>query len=132
MLFEQEAICFEQQDGVTTKRAVEMFGIEAVKFILEKEDDATGFQLYRMGAYKRLYVTLHGFLIAATYRNLELVDPRLTEARSRRRRNNAHSGHGEKDSSARNVAHIADYAQRKKRKERFGECEPSAQRNAGV
>jgi len=79
-LFEREAVCFDEQDGVPLYRVRQLFGKEAADFASRSK----GFNAYGIGdanpSFK--YVCLSGFLHAVTYRNVVEARDAEKEVRS--------------------------------------------------
>lgn len=74
-LFADEAICFENSDGVTRRRATALFGTAAVKFAIERKQTNEGrtYSIYGTGDTQTEYLTMRGFLIAATFNNIAVL-----------------------------------------------------------
>ena len=74
-LFADEAICFENSDGVTRQRAAALFGTAAVKFAIERKQTNEGrtYSIYGTGDTQTEYLTMRGFLIAATFNNIAVL-----------------------------------------------------------
>lgn len=74
-LFADEAICFENSDGVTRRRAAALFGAAAVKFAIERKQTNEGrtYSIYGTGDTQTEYLTMRGFLIAATFNNIAVL-----------------------------------------------------------
>lgn len=81
-LFDKEAICIGDKNGVPVYRAVEIFGEEAVNFSRKLSDSKnkygsrkeTSFSTYGIGRdYSLDYVTQKAFRIAATYHNIDSI-----------------------------------------------------------
>lgn len=69
-MFEQEAVLFCEGDGVAQDRAVELFGIEAVRFALTLSN--TNNHEVLGDDFELPYLTRRGFSIAAAIHNAEL------------------------------------------------------------
>ena len=74
-LFVDNAFCIEHVDVVDAPCAVRLFGLEAVHFAIEKGFDTGKATVipYRIGEDGRSYLTMYGFLVAATYHNVNIV-----------------------------------------------------------
>lgn len=68
-LFEMFAVLIDDRDVMPEFEAVELFGEDAVKFSLVERNS------YWLGDDRHAnYITLNGFLTAATYRNVEILN----------------------------------------------------------
>lgn len=74
-LFVDNAFCIEHIDVVDAPCAVRLFGLEAVHFAIEKGFDTGKATVipYRIGEHGRNYLTMYGFLVTATYHNVNIV-----------------------------------------------------------
>lgn len=74
-LFVDNAFCIEHIDVVDAPCAARLFGLEAVHFAIEKGFDTGKATVipYRIGEDGRSYLTMYGFLVAATYHNVNIV-----------------------------------------------------------
>lgn len=77
-LFEREAVLFGTNNGFPESRAIELFGIEAVKYV-KQNGWGKFFNVYCMGDYMAGYLTYCGVQIAATYCNVRLLQKRQEE-----------------------------------------------------
>lgn len=71
-MFEEKAVLFVDQDGVTLLDATHLFGEDAVRAAIDSGDSINSFHWFKdaMGT-KVLFVTYHGFQLIATYVNLQ-------------------------------------------------------------
>lgn len=84
-LFADEAICFENRDGVTLRRAVELFGTAAVNFAIgrKKTNEWDTYSIYGTGDTQTEYLTMRGFLIAVTFNNIAVLRAAEDEERKK-------------------------------------------------
>lgn len=84
-LFADEAICFENSDGVIRRRAATLFGTAAVKFAIGREQTNEGrtYSIYGTGDTQTEYLTMRGFLIAATFNNIAVLRAAEDEERKK-------------------------------------------------
>lgn len=66
-LFEREAVCFGQEDGVPLFRVRQLFGEKTAKFA----SCSKNYNLFGTGEYNCGYLYLMGFMYTATYANIE-------------------------------------------------------------
>ena len=69
-MFRSESILIGKANAVPEARCAELFGIRAVEYA-EKEPD--GSNSFGVGDWALRYLTLTGFLAAASYHNVELI-----------------------------------------------------------
>lgn len=86
-LFTRHAICIEHIDAVDAPKAAALFGADAIHFALDKGIDTgkTTLIRYCIEEDEKQYLTLYGFLVAATYHNIKI----LHEENDKRKRNEA-------------------------------------------
>lgn len=79
LLFESEAVLLGDHDGVPIFRAAELFGKKAAEFASEIFMIKNGQRCviyssyFGVGDYQCHYLTMEGFLVAASYANVEEV-----------------------------------------------------------
>lgn len=74
-LFEREAVLFGTKDGFPESRAIELFGVKAVKYAKQDGMGLT-FNAYCAGGHMAVYLTRSGVQTAATYCNVQLLKKR--------------------------------------------------------
>lgn len=72
-LFAENAVLFGLTDGVPEPVAVKLFGNATVDFAKRMQSTRTVSNGYGIGDYTALYLTEHGFYIAATYCNVAYI-----------------------------------------------------------
>lgn len=88
LLFENEAVILGNYDGVPLYRATELFGVEAAKFAAKMKHIDMGHRRvyyngsFGIGDYQCDYLTMDGFLAAATYANVQEIKAKEEQARS--------------------------------------------------
>ncbi len=75
-LFRQNAMLFGNCDGVPECRVVELFGEEAVDYVMRKDYCEGFYNGYGIGDCTVGYLTYKGFRVAATYANVREVKKR--------------------------------------------------------
>ncbi len=75
-LFQQNAVLFENVDGVPKYRVVELFGEAAMDFAVSLRDNRGNHSEYGVRDYSTPYLTYKGFRVAATYANVREVETR--------------------------------------------------------
>ena len=72
--FKREAVLFGHRDGVPMERAIELFGKDAIAFAIERSPKlGVVNNQYGIGEIQMPYLTEYGFLIAVTYRNIQII-----------------------------------------------------------
>lgn len=73
-IFTRYAILFGDEDGMPVRRAVEIFGKDAVEHVRRMASNSKAYRHYYNGygngQYTALYLTLPGIYAAATYNNV--------------------------------------------------------------
>ncbi len=69
-IFRQNAILIGNADGVPEYRAVELFGEEAVDYVMGTKGRNGYYNGYGIGDYNLFYLTYSGFQAVATYANV--------------------------------------------------------------
>ncbi len=77
-LFQQNAILIGNEDNVPKYRAVELFGEEAVDFVMDMNCRNGYYNGYGIGNYTVRYLTYKGFQAAATYVNIREIEVQET------------------------------------------------------
>ncbi|GAA0206189.1 hypothetical protein [Selenomonas dianae] len=74
-LFRSEAVAFEYRAGVPLTRATSLFNREAVEYAMTRITGEYGvtYGKYGIGEIQMPYLTEYGFLVAATYHNVEIL-----------------------------------------------------------
>jgi len=72
-IFERETVLFENSDGVPVYRAKELLGADAVNLALKYGKDGRDYNSWGIGDYDLGYLTISGFLTAATHANVMAI-----------------------------------------------------------
>lgn len=76
-LFSRESVAFEYSSGVPLKAAAKLLGEDAVIFAMNRtnpmEKWGSTYGQYGIGEIQMPYLTERGFMVAVTYRNIELL-----------------------------------------------------------
>lgn len=86
LLFQNEAVILGTYDGVPLYRAAELFGEKATKFAAEMGVVDMGHRqivysnCFGIGDYQCDYLTMDGFLVAATYANAQEIRAKEEQA----------------------------------------------------
>ncbi len=73
MLFQQNAVLIGEVDGMPRYRAVELFGEEAVDYVMGRDLRNGYYNVYHIKGCGTCYLTCKGFRAAATYVNLREI-----------------------------------------------------------
>ncbi len=73
-LFQQNAILIGNADGMPKYRAVELFGEEAVNYVMGTNLRNGYYNMYGIRNYDASYLTYKGFQVAATYVNIREIE----------------------------------------------------------
>ncbi len=73
-LFQQNAVLIGNVDGMPKYQAVELFGEEAVDFVMGMNCSNGYYNEYGIGNYDAAYLTYKGFQTAATYVNIREIE----------------------------------------------------------
>ncbi len=74
LLFQQNAVLIGDVDGIQRYRAAELFGEEAVDYVMGMNCRNGYYNEYGIGNYDAPYLTYRGFQKAATYVNIREIE----------------------------------------------------------
>ena len=72
-LFRQEALLFDDEDGVPYSRVSELFGKSALEFAVDFHGPTRTWGQWYINKYNAKYLVWKGFQLAATYQNVNLL-----------------------------------------------------------
>ncbi len=75
-LVRQNAVLIDNADGMPKYRTVELFGEEAVDYVMGTNYRNGYYNAYGIGNYDAPYLTYRGFQAAATYVNIREIEAR--------------------------------------------------------
>jgi len=77
-LFQQNAVLIGNADGMPKYRAAELFGKEAVDYVMGRDYRNGYYKEYGIGNFYASYLTYSGFQTAATYVNIREIEVQET------------------------------------------------------
>ncbi len=73
LLFRQNAVLIGDADGMPRYRAEELFGEEAVDYVMSRDCRNGYYNWYSIRGYDAPYLTYRGFQVVATYVNIQEI-----------------------------------------------------------